>query len=90
MTNEEMQNKILELEARLNALSDYSTVPLNVGNALKARILPSNFTSGRFVAGTPSVQAVNEAGIGVYNVQAPLSGKIGITIGNTEYIVPTI
>ena len=90
MTNEEMQNKILELEARLNALNDYSSIPLDVGNAIKARIIPSGYISGRSTAGTPSTVTIVESGVATVIAQAPLTGKIALTIDNVEYIIPTI
>lgn len=90
MTNEELTIKVLELEARLNALNDYSTVPLDVGNAIKARIIPNDYVLGRTVAGVPSTVTINEAGVATVIAQAPLTGKIGITIDNIEYVVPTI
>lgn len=90
MTNEELTIKVLELETRLNALNDYSTIPLNVGNAIKARILPTGSLLGRTVAGTPSTVTINEAGVATVIAQAPLTGKIGITIDNIEYTIPTI
>ena len=94
MNNEELQKEIEMIKARLDALSNYVTIPLEVGNALKARIIPEDFMSGRVVSGVPPTQTVintNGANPPVnYTVPTAFTGKIGITINNTEYVLPYI
>jgi len=90
MTSEEIQKEIIELKRRLDELGDYSRIPLEVGNAMKARIIPNDYVLGRSVAGTPSTVTINESGSATVIAQAPLTGKIGITIDGIEYIIPVI
>lgn len=93
MTNEEMQNKILELEARLDALNNYASIPLDVGEAMKARIVgQNNFAIVDFDAGVPDTLTVtdtNGANPPVdYDVCAPFPKQIQLKIGDTLFLVP--
>ena len=93
MQEEINQLKILveELTKRLDAFYNYSTIPLEVGNAFKARLLPSSFPVAEVISGTPTAQTVNEGGVALYSVSAPFSGKLQITLPNgTVKVVPTI
>ena len=84
---EQLQAQIDDLQRQLNELKDYSTIPLDVGNAFKARILGATIT-GSTNASAVLVQAVNEAGSATYNVAKPMTGFINIIIDNTTYKVP--
>lgn len=90
MTPQELKKQIDDLQKQIDELRNYSTIPLEVGNAFKARIIPDGYVFGKTVAGVPSTVTINESGSSTVTAQAPLSGKIGITINGTEYIVPTI
>lgn len=87
---QKLQNQIDELKKQITALSNYSTIPIDTANAFKIRILANNSVSGRSVTGTPSTVTINESGSATVIAQAPLTGKLGITIDNVEYIVPII
>lgn len=93
MTNEEMQKKILELEAKMEMLNNYSTIPLDVGEAMKARILgKNNIAVVDFDEGVPDTVIVTDTNGSNppvdYEVCAPFTKQIKLKIGETLFIVP--
>lgn len=93
MTQEEMQKRILDLEARLDALNNYSSIPLDVGEAMKARIVgQNNFAVGQSTGGAPATITVidrDSPNPSVnYVVCAPFTKQLIIRLGEQTYTVP--
>lgn len=86
----EIREMLLGVIQRLDNFDSYQNIPLQVANSIKIRVLPNNFLTGRTVPGTPSTVTINESGSATVIAQAPLTGKIGITIDNVEYTVPIL
>lgn len=93
MTQEEMQKRILELEAQFAALNSYNTIPLDVGEAMKARIVgQNNFAVGQSTGGAPAtITVVERDGANPpvnYTVAAPFAKQLIIRLGEQTYTVP--
>jgi len=90
MENKDLLDRIKKIENEINLLKNYSTIPRDIGDAIKARVLPNNFVVGRQGTGVPSTVSINEAGSSIIEAQAPLSGKLELTIEGNVYVIPTI
>lgn len=86
---ENLQEQINKLKEELNLLRASTTIPYEVGESFKIRILPNGITTGIAASGTPSTVTINESGSAIVVAQAPLTGKIALTFGGTTYIIPT-
>lgn len=93
MTNEEITNKINDLQAQLDALKSYATIPIDIGEAIKARIIGQNqIAVGQSTSGTPGTLTVTDTN-GVnppvnYTVCAPFTKQLIIKLGEITYTVP--
>lgn len=90
MDNQEIQRRINDLQNQLDSLKDYATIPLEIGEAMKARIIPDGFPTAAASAGTPLTVTINESGSATVIAAAPFTGKLAITTGGVTYTVPTI
>jgi hypothetical protein len=90
MDYQEIQRQIKLLQAQIDALKDYSTIPLEVGEAMKARIIPDGTPTAAAGTGIPDTVTINEAGVDIVVAAKPFTGKLVITVGENSYIVPTI
>lgn len=103
MTPEELQNKVLELtntvkdlQDQIKALNSNSTIPLDVGEAFKLRILSdagvaTTSTKGATTEDTTVVTSVNFGGGGSTATDTVLGnpdGYLEITITNNIYYIP--
>jgi len=87
---EKLKMEIKALREEIDSLKDYSKISFDMGEAIKARVIPLGSVTGELASGAPSTVFINEAGVGTVTAQAPLSGKIALTIGGATYIVPTV
>jgi regulator of replication initiation timing len=85
---QKLQDEIDNLKKQLDALSNNATIPLEVGNAMRARLLSDGTLTGSTSGNGPSVHSVNESGNSTYNVASPMIGFINIVINGTSYAVP--
>jgi len=93
MTNEELTKKVQELQDQLDALKSFATIPLDVGEAMKARIFGQDaFLVGQTTTGTPATTTVtdtNGANPPVnYTVCAPFTKQLIIRLGEITYTIP--
>lgn len=96
MTNEELQQlvekqgkEIIELTNRLNALDNNATIPLQTGEAIKARVLTD---AGVALLSTKSAssesESINEAGIASHSVLPLPDGYLEVTLSGVIRYVP--
>lgn len=90
MTNQEMQQKIEDLQKQIDEMKNFNTIPFDVGGALKARIIPNGTAIAKFTTGTPSTVTVNEGGVGTVVAAAPFTYQALITFENTTLLIPVI
>lgn len=93
MNNQELQAKIEDLQRQLDALKSYATIPLDIGEAMKARILGQQAViTGQTNAGTPATMTVTDTNGANpptnYTVCAPFTKQLTIRLGEITYIVP--
>lgn len=93
MTNEELTKKVQELQEQIDALKNYATIPLDIGEAMKARIIGQNeLVIGQTTSGTPATLVVTDNdGINPptnYTVCAPFTKQLIIKLGEVTYVVP--
>lgn len=96
MTNQELQNKVFELETlttklqgQIDALKNNATIPFDIGEAMKARILADAgvaLTSSKVASSED--KSVNEGGIATYNVLNSPDGFLQITLLGNIYYLP--
>lgn len=78
-----------DLQSQMKALSNNATIPYDIGEALKARILGDAGVSALSTKlSTSESQAVNEAGVATYSVLKPPDGFLEITITENKYYIP--
>lgn len=87
MDTQKIQQQIDNLQRQLDALKSSTTLPRDVGEAIRVRLQPvsGDVTS---TATTAYVQAVNEAGSATYSVAKPMAGFITITINGNAKLIP--
>ncbi len=81
----EMQAQISEVVEFINKLGNVGEVPLDVGNALAARIL-----KGSTKTAASATRAVNEGGVAQYSVMYPPTGFIEANLNGKVVNVPYI
>jgi hypothetical protein len=82
-----LQQQIDNLQKQLDALKSSTTLPREVGEAIRVRLQPvSGDTNNTSTAAY--LQAVNEAGVQTYSVAKPMTGFITITIGGNARLIP--
>lgn len=85
-----LQQQIDDLKQVIASFSSDTSIPFEIGNAFKVRILPPGFASGETLVGTPPTVVVNEAGSSLVTVCAPFTGKAQIIFNDGNTItVPT-
>lgn len=93
MDNETLLQMIQDLQAQIDALKSYDTIPLDIGEAMKARILGQNaILLGQTNGSTPATMVVTDTN-GVnppvnYTVCAPFTKQLTIQLGDITYLVP--
>lgn len=82
--------KVENLESQIKALSNNATIPWDVGEALKLRILgDAGVAAISTKLATSEDQSVNEAGTApAYNVLKSPDGFLEITITENKYYLP--
>ena len=88
MTDAERDNKINELYAFMQNLSQASSVPFSVEGALKERIGKAIGLSLSLKGADTEDVAVNEAGSSSYSVMGDPTGFLEVNIGGIVYYVP--
>lgn len=87
MTNEELQQKIEDLEKKLKLLEAGATLPKAVEDAIRERlridIISAISTSGK--SSVSESQAVDEAGVATYNVLKNPDAYLQVVINGTTY-----
>jgi len=83
---EQLKIQIDELNKKFDSLGASTTIPYNVGEAFKIRVLGD--TSLSAVSATAHNKTVNEAGTATYDVMNKPTGFVQITIQGTDYIIP--
>lgn len=90
MTNQELQQKIEELETKVKLLEASATIPKPVEDAFRERlrleVISSITTSGK--SSTSESQAVNESGVATYGVLKNPDAYVQVTISGTIYYIP--
>lgn len=88
-TVEQLQAQIDELKAAIESFKNYSTIPLDIGEAFKARILgQSGLLVGKLAAGTPGTVGVFIPPSTNYTVAAPFNKQLQVVIDGVTYIIP--
>lgn len=88
MTPEELK-RLEDLERQIVALNNNATIPFDIGEALKARILgDAGVASTSTKLLTSEDQAVNEAGASTYNVLKSPDGFLQVTLLGNIYYIP--
>lgn len=86
-----LQADINALQARLDALNSSTTIPFEVGEAIKKRVFDPKLgvvkTQTVTSAGAHN-QAVNESGSATYSVLSTPTGYLQVVIGSTIYYIP--
>lgn len=88
MTPEELK-RLEAVERQLLALNNNATIPFDMGEAMKARVLSDvgvALTSTKVA--TTEDQAVNESGASSYNVLKSPDGFLQITLLGNIYYIP--
>lgn len=81
-----LQNRITELEDKIDSLFSSSTIPIEVDVAIRDRFLGNLPVSGASAVTVASkTQAVNEAGSASYSVAKPMTAIIQVKIGASTY-----
>lgn len=78
-----------EIEARLNVLSNDTTIPLEVGEAFKSRVLEGG--KPVIISGTSATahnKTVNEGGVASYSVMDKPNGFMQVVFKGTMYVIP--
>lgn len=87
---EDLQRQINELKAEIEMLKADTTIPFNVEQAFRSRLriqdLAELASSSKTAAS--ETQAVNEAGVGSYNVAKPPDGFREYVVGGTTLYIP--
>lgn len=89
LIQETIQAQIDKLQSQLDALRNNATIPYEIGEAFKARVLTDVSpvaTSGKG-ASTENV-SINEAGISTHTVLGAPDGFVQATINGTVYYIP--
>jgi len=84
------QQQIDDLQNQINLLKNSTTIPLDVGEAFKKRILPDGGLSGVPDATVPPTVTIDESGSSTVIAAAPFSGELRITINDITYRIPRI
>lgn len=84
-----LQDQITALQEQFNSLNNNATIPFDIGEAIKTRVLleagiPQTSSKGA----TSENQAVNEGGAGTYSVLKAPDGFVQVTLGGTLYYLP--
>lgn len=87
MDTQKLQQQIDNLQRQLDALKSSTTLPREVGEAMRVRLQPVSGETNA-TATTAYIQAVNEAGVQTYSVAKPMAGFITITIGGNARLIP--
>lgn len=83
---ENLQQQINNLQAQLDALTNNTTIPKEIGDAFTAR-LNEGIVSAKASSVTvgSKTQSVNESGSSSYSVAKPMTAIVAVKIGNTTY-----
>ena len=87
--NEEIKQlkiQIDELNKKFDSLSASTSIPFDIGEAFKIRVLGD--TSLSAVSANAHNKTVNEAGVATYDVMNKPTGFVQITIQGTDYVIP--
>lgn len=89
MDNATLLKRIDELQAQLDQLKSYATIPLDIGEAFKARIIGQNGTLlGKSNASVPATIGVFVPPSTNYTVAAPFTKQITVVLDNVTYLIP--
>lgn len=85
----ELEQRIEVLERELNNLRSFTTIPFDIGVAIKARVLSDAGVAQLSNKGaTTEDQAVNEAGASTYNVLKSPDGFLKAQLAGVVYYIP--
>lgn len=91
MENDNLQNQIDELKRRLDSLGSSTTIPLEVGEAMKKRLNslsgePNNTATTSY----KTTKAIDEGGSATYNITfaKPMDGFISIVVNGNIRMIP--
>ncbi len=90
MNNQELQQKIEELEKKVTLLEASATIPKPVEDAFRERLrleIISSITASS-KSNTSESQTVNESGAGSYGVLKNPDAYVQVTISGTIYYIP--
>lgn len=86
---ERLQDLVDGLQGQLDMLKSNSTIPNDIGEAMKARVLTDvNPVAISSKSSTSENQAVNESGASSYSVLKAPDGFLETTINGTTYYIP--
>lgn len=90
MNNQELQQKIEELERKIKFLEASATIPKPVEDAFRERLRLENVTAvfPSLKSAISEAQAVNEAGTANYSVLKNPDGFLQLTVNGTLYYIP--
>lgn len=90
MTPQEMEQKIIALEAVIKAMGNSNLIPFDVDQAFRDRLGIGDIPVVQVDAKSASSedQAVNEGGAATYNVLKSPDGWLSLEIEGTTYVVP--
>ncbi len=89
-TNQLLLKQIADLQAQIDALRNNATIPFDIGEAMKARIVSDlGLASTSSKGATTENQTVNEAGVAApYTVLKTPDGFLQITLLSNIYYIP--
>lgn len=80
-----LEERIKQLETKLEALGNSSTIPFNVDRAFRTRLASSNLATSSKSASSED-EAIDEAGIATHNVLKRPDGYLQADISGIKYI----
>ena len=83
----DVQEQINELKAELDKLRNSTTIPLEVGEAMRERLQSAKVTTNGTAASTETV-SINEAGVAVKTASKPMDGFITVVVNGLSKKVP--
>lgn len=90
MEYEQLIKKIQELEEKVKALENSTTIPYPVEQAFRTRFQLADLTplTSSSKAASTETQAVSEAGAGSYSVAKPMDGFKELVVDGTTFYIP--
>jgi len=83
-----LKNRVEELESFILSLKSSATIPLDVSDSFKDRILETSVTGISSKTAGSETKTVIESGSATYTVSAPMDGFIQVRVNGAIYNVP--